>query len=234
MEYQKIKAVFFDAADTLFYIKEGLGNTYALAAKKYGIDPSPNKLKNSFSKHFPAAPPLAFTNVNDKERKILEKKWWYEVVKNVYEDIGMFPEFDSYFEDLFELFRTNAWKIFPDTKDVLSYLKNKDYRLIVVSNFDSRVYDVCKSMEILDYFDDFVISSEAGFAKPDIKIFKLALERNSLQPSQCVHIGDNYINDYISPITLGMNAVYLDRDMKYTNEESVTRINNLSEILGLF
>ena len=104
---------------------------------------------------------------------------------------------------------------------------------MVVSNFDSRVYDVCENLKILDYFDDFIISSEAGFAKPDIEIFKLALEKNSLKPSECIHFGDNYVNDYISPITLGLNAVYLDRDGKYADQESVKRISNLSEITRL-
>ena len=37
----------FDAADTLFYIKEGLGNTYAGPAKKYGIEPDPQELRNA-------------------------------------------------------------------------------------------------------------------------------------------------------------------------------------------
>ncbi len=231
MKFENIKAVFFDAADTLFYIKNGLGNTYAFPAKKYGINPSSDDLKKAFSTHFSSAPPLAFGNVTDGERKILEKKWWYDVVKNVYDDIGMFPDFDSYFEDLFEIFRTSAWKIFPDTIDTLSFLKNKNYKLIVVSNFDSRVYDVCRSLKIYDFFDDFVISSESGYAKPDTEIFQLALDRNGLQPFECVHIGDNYVNDYISPITLGLNAVFLDKDQKYINQQSVNRINDIIEII---
>lgn len=231
MKFENIKAVFFDAADTLFYIKNGLGNTYAEPAKKYGTTPSPFDLKKAFSKHFPAAPPLAFGDVSDEKRKMLEKKWWYEVVKNVYKDIGMFSEFDSYFEDLFEMFRKDAWEIFPETHKVLTYLKNKNYRLVVVSNFDSRVYDVCKSLRILDYFDDFVISSEAGYAKPDIEIFKLALKRNSLKPSDCVHIGDNYLNDYVSPTKLGINAVHLDRDAGFAENEDVNKINNLTKII---
>ena len=129
MKLENIKAVFLDAADTLFYIKNGLGNTYALPAKKYGIAPSPDELKKSFSKHFPAAPPLAFGDVTNEVRKNLEKRWWYEVVKNVYEDIGMFSEFDSYFEDLFEVFRSEAWEIFPETHNVLSYLKSKELQI---------------------------------------------------------------------------------------------------------
>ena len=41
MKNGNIKTIFFDAADTLFYIERGLGNTYASVAKKYGGDPHP-------------------------------------------------------------------------------------------------------------------------------------------------------------------------------------------------
>ena len=135
MENDNIKAVFFDAADTLFYIKDGLGNTYAEPAKKFGIDPDPGELKKAFSKYFSSSPPLAFKAENNEELKVLEKEWWYNVVQNVYSDIGMFEEFDDYFDDLFETFRTSAWKIFPETEEVLSRLKTRGYRIVVVSNF---------------------------------------------------------------------------------------------------
>jgi len=232
MENKNIKAVFFDAADTLFYIKDGLGNTYAEPAKKYGVNPDPAKLKKAFSKHFSSSPPLAFKAVNNEELKVLEKEWWYNVVHMVYTDIGMFEKFDEYFNDLFETFRTTAWKIFPETEEVLSELKSKDYKIVIVSNFDSRVYDVCRSMDILDYFDDFVISSESGCAKPSIEIFQLALQRNGLSPDECVHIGDNYVNDYVCPTSIGMNAVFLDRENEHP-DKSISKIKDLNELLTI-
>lgn len=151
-------------------------------------------------------------------------------MRNVYTDIGMFERFDEYFNDLFEIFRTYAWAIFPETKDVLSHLKNRGYKMIVVSNFDSRVYDVCQDLEIKQYFDDFVISSEVGYAKPSIKIFLAALKRNDLTPDQCVHIGDNFTNDYICPTTIGINALFLDREGK-SNYNGSDKISNLNEIM---
>lgn len=232
MKNKDIKAVFFDAADTLFYIRDGIGHTYAAPARKYGADPSPDELKKAFSKHFPAAPPLAFNNVSDEERKILEKEWWYDVVRNVYNEVGMFEHFDNYFEDLFEVFRSSAWDIFPETETVLEDLKQNEFKLVVVSNFDSRVYDVCRDLNILHYFDDFIISSEAGFAKPSVEIFQMALERNDLQSDECLHIGDNFENDYESPRSIGINAVFLDRDNEKHGEE-ITRINDLKQLLSL-
>ena len=232
MDKNNIKAVFFDAADTLFYIKDGLGHTYAEPARKYGVQPSPEELKKAFSEHFSKAPPLAFETDDYEDRKRLEKQWWYNVVHNVYKDVGMFEKFDEYFHELFEIFRTRAWKVFPETKDVLSELKEKNYRLIIVSNFDSRVYDVCRSMEIFEYFNDFVISSEAGYAKPSVEIFHHALKRNDLIPEQCIHIGDDFMNDYICPISIGMNALFLDRENKI-DDEGVNKIQGLEELVPI-
>jgi putative hydrolase of the HAD superfamily len=232
MNLSNIKAVFFDAADTLFFIREGIGNTYAAPARKYGIDPDPQELKKAFSIHFTSAPPLAFKDVSDNERKVLEKKWWYEVVRNVYNDIGMFNEFDDYFDDLFEVFRTSAWQIFPETINTLNEIKSMGFTIIVVSNFDSRVYDVCDNLGIIDHFDDFIISSEAGYAKPDVGIYNLALKKNNLNPEECVFIGDNYLNDYAVPTSIGMQAFLLNRENE-NDEHSVEKISNLNELLEI-
>lgn len=234
MSYSKVTAVSFDAADTLFYIRDGLGRTYAQLAGKYGVNPSPEELKASFSRHFPKAPPLAFNTSDQEERKKLEKNWWYNVVHDVYKDVGMFESFNEYFNDLFEVFRTQAWKIFPETRQVLSELKSRGYKIIVVSNFDSRVYDVCRNLEISQYFDDFVISSEAGYAKPSVEIFKISLKRRGLQPDQCVHIGDNFANDYICPTTLGMKALFLDREgtSSYGGSDKIKDLKQVVKKLG--
>lgn len=230
MQLKDKKAIFLDAADTLFYIRLGLGETYARPAKKYGADPSPDSLKKAFSIHFNSAPPLAFRNVTDKQRKDLEREWWYEVVKNVYKDVGMFRDFDRYFNELFELFRTSAWEIFPETIPVLKKLREKGYMIAVVSNFDSRVYDVCSRLGISEYIDDFTISSEAGYAKPDPEIFRITLARNNLDTRECVHIGDNFENDYKSPKSIGISSVFLDRERREKNRE-VLSISNLYELL---
>ncbi len=106
------------------------------------------------------------------------------------------------------------------------------YKVIVVSNFDSRVYEVCTNLKIIDLFDDFIISSETGYAKPDPEIYKIALERNNLTPEQCIFIGDNYINDYTAPKNLGMNALLLNREDE-NNKHSAQKISNLSELIAI-
>ncbi len=230
MKNTNINTIFFDAADTLFFIERGLGNTYASVAKKHGANPNPNQLKKAFSKAFTTAPPLAFGGVSDLERKALEKGYWRDIVENVYEEVGMFEEFDAHFDELFEVFRADAWAIFPETKEVLETLKEKNYKLGIISNFDSRVYDVMNNLEIQEYFDTFVISSEAGHAKPDPNIFHLALKEIGVDPKGCLHIGDNIQNDFHGPRALGIQALLLDRENEYESIGDQHKIRSLTEI----
>jgi putative hydrolase of the HAD superfamily len=230
MRNGNINTIFFDAADTLFYIEKGLGDTYASVARKYGGDPDPDHLRKAFSRAFTSAPPLAFGGVTPKERKVLEKNYWRDIVKRVYKEVGMFEEFDAHFDELFEVFRSSAWAIFPETKDVLRTLKEKNYKLGIISNFDSRVYDVMNQLEIHEYFDTFVISSEAGHAKPDPNIFHLALKETVADPKECLHIGDNIHNDFHGPRALGIQALLLDRDGEFESIGDQHKIGSLKEI----
>lgn len=230
MRNGNINTIFFDAADTLFYIEKGLGNTYASVARKHGGDPDENDLRKAFSKAFRSAPPLAFGGVSDQERKTLEKNYWRDIVENVYQEVGMFDEFDAHFDELFEVFRSDAWAIFPETQDILESLKEKDFKLGIISNFDSRVYDVMKNLEIHGYFDKFVISSEAGFAKPNPNIFHIALKEMSVDPKQCLHIGDHIENDFHGARALGIQALLIDREGEHESIGDQHKITNLTDI----
>jgi putative hydrolase of the HAD superfamily len=228
----RIKAVFFDAADTLFHIKGGVGNQYWNVAKKYGADSTPGIIEKAFSRAFKSTPPLAFADVSPEERKLCEKKWWYEVVRNVFSEVGMFERFDDYFDELFETFRSKAWELFPETKEVLSHLKTRGLILGIISNFDTRVYDVCTDLGIIDYFDSFVISSEAGFSKPSPEIFSLALSKSKVSPSECIHIGDSLEHDFYGANSVGIRVILLDKKGKYKSRNDVHRIESLTDVIG--
>jgi putative hydrolase of the HAD superfamily len=230
MRRHRIKTIFFDAADTLFYIERGLGHTYAGVARKYGADPDPGEIKKAFSRAFKTAPPLAFGDVTVKERRRLEKEWWRAIVEKVYSEIGMFEEFEPHFDELFEVFRGEAWTLFPETAGVLSNLKESGYRLGIISNFDSRVYDVMRQLGIYEYFDVLVISSEAGYAKPSHGIFSKALEQAGRDPREVIHVGDDLCNDFHGARALGIRALLLDREGEYAGATCMDRIEDLTAI----
>lgn len=230
MKEHVIKTIFFDAADTLFYIERGLGHTYAGVARKYGAEPDPAEIKKAFSRAFKSAPPLAFGDVSVKERKRLEKEWWRAIVEKVYSEVGMFDEFDPHFDELFEVFRGEAWTLFPETVDVLARLKASGFSLGIISNFDSRVYDVMRQLGIYGFFDVLVISSEAGHAKPSHGIYRKALVESGRDPREVIHVGDDLCNDFHGARAMGIRALLLDREGEYAGATCMDRIEDLTAI----
>lgn len=230
MDVERVKAVFFDAADTLFFVRGGVGSVYFEVARRYAPYLSPFQIGKAFEMAFSTAPPLAFPGKSAAERRELEKRWWYDVVRRVFNDAGMFEGFDDFFDELFETFRCGAWELFPDTREVLEELKGKGFTLSVVSNFDSRIYDVMDKLGIAGFFDSFFISSEVGYAKPSREIFLLTVESLSLKACECLHVGDSLENDYWGAKNAGLKALLLDRDGKH-GDKGVERIGGLKGVV---
>jgi len=56
-----------------------------------------------------------------------------------------------------------------------------------------------------------VHSAGAGAAKPDPRPFQIALERLSLTAAECVHVGDDPVNDGEGASAAGLRAILVDR-----------------------
>jgi len=124
----------------------------------------------------------------------------------------MFEGFDDFFEEVFEAFgHATHWKLFPETLEVLTQLKARGFELGIISNFDSRYFQVARALEIHPYFDSVTISSLAGAAKPASKIFSFALEQHMLNPDEALHVGDHPIEDYEGARQAGLHTVLIDR-----------------------
>ena len=96
-----IRAVFFDAAGTLFEAREPIGRTYARLARDFGLDAPEDAIAASFRGAFGAAPGLAFgLGLRPDELRRLERKWWRDRVRETFAPLGEFPDFDAYFDAL--------------------------------------------------------------------------------------------------------------------------------------
>ncbi len=90
--------------------------------------------------------------------------------------------------DIFEL---NA-SIVP----VLKALRGAGYRLVLLSNTsEPHVRFVREFYDVLEHFDDFVLSYEVGAVKPDAAIFEAALEKIQCPPEECFYTDD--IPEYV-------------------------------------
>lgn len=99
-------------------------------------------------------------------------------------------------------------KLYPHTKMILEALSKK-YKLGVIANQVAGTKDRLDIWNISKYFDVVVASAEAGCAKPDLRIFNLALEQANCEPNETVMIGDRLDNDIAPAKQLGMKTVWV-------------------------
>ncbi len=233
----KTRAVFLDAAGTLFESVRPVAVTYAELARRYGKHVPFEEVSRRFRHCFATAPPMAFPGSAGARLEALEKAWWRDVVRRVFETTGPFTRFDDYFDELFAYFaRSDSWVLYDDARPALDTLRAHGLILVMISNFDSRVLKIIQGLGVADCFDSVFISSSAGFAKPSAGIFRLALERHGLAPDEAIHVGDSPETDVEGARNAGVRPVLLDRDgdaRHDTGHDAAHRIDGLHELPSL-
>jgi putative hydrolase of the HAD superfamily len=230
----QIKAVFFDAAGTLFETRDPVGETYARMAREYGVDASAEVVDSAFRRVFRGASPLAFGPGHPPaELRRLERDWWRGLVAKTFAGMGRFTDFEVYFESLFQFFADPAhWIADPEAPATLRTLRERGLILGVISNFDYRLYRILDGLELARWFDSITISSEAGYAKPSARLFEAALERHRVAPREALHVGDSEHLDVAGAAAAGMAVALLNRKMngRISITGSVGQIASLGEV----
>lgn len=116
--------------------------------------------------------------------------------------------------------------------EVLLYLKEKGYRLSVVSNFDHAptARKLLGGFGIADFFEHIVISEEVGWRKPHRKIFEVALSTLGENASDVLFIGDNPEADIMGSSDCGIDSVWVKRKEQLPQAEPNFIIKDLQDL----
>jgi len=232
MKERKIRAVFFDAHNTIIYLSPEASDIYYLVGKEFGskatIDDYRrvyNSLRDEWFAH-----PLRLEAIQSKDPE-KRKKWWRMFAQAVYSGVGMDEISDEHFEKLYDGFTgTQFWRIFDDVEETLKSLKELNLKLGVISNWDTRLLTILKDVGLYDWFDSVVISSQVGFEKPSPQIFKIAAEAVGVPIESSIFVGDSPEKDVIAANNAGMKGVLIARDgFRFPDLETIF---NLKEILN--
>ena len=228
------RVIFLDAAGTLFHVKGSVGEAYLSLARKYGVTADHDTIQQAFVQAFEAAPPPVFAGQDPKEIKACERLWWFDVVHHVFYRVGMFEGFDEYFEEIFSYFsRPDAWELYEDTVWTLAELAAREIELGIVSNFDSRLYEILIGLDIDRFFESVTLSSFAGAAKPSPTIFQRALRKHGVTAGDALHIGNSLRDDARAAAAAGLQGVFLDREGREAIPPDVVAIKSLGDVLTL-
>jgi putative hydrolase of the HAD superfamily len=208
---EALKAIFFDAVGTLFYLTKTVGHHYALVGSEVGLALDAQELDRAFYtawKQMPPRPAINGPREND------DKGWWRQLVYLVLDQVApSLSEYDrdNFFEIAYEHFaEAGVWKLYPEVVDVLEKLRPR-FQLAVVSNFDGRLRFILAHLGISKFFAHVFISSEIGADKPNPEIFRRAVEVTDLKPDQVLHVGDDADRDWKAAGAAGLWIFCLDR-----------------------
>lgn len=209
------QVIFFDAVGTLFGVRGSVGEVYGELARQHGVEVSAEALNRAFYQSFKSSVPCAFAGADPAKIAALEFVWWQTIARRTFDQagvLGKFVSFSTFFGELYAHFATAApWFIYADALPLLKHLQQSGVTLGIVSNFDSRIYSVLTALGLDYFFTSVTISTEVGVAKPDRKIFDVALDKHLCPPEAAWHIGDSLKEDYQAAQAAGLRGIWLNR-----------------------
>ena len=93
--------------------------------------------------------------------------------------------------------------------DFIKKIRKNGYRTYILSNAPLDISKYLNQNNLNQYFDGQIISAEEKIIKPNPQIYKLILERFSLEPNECLFLDDKTEN-IDSAIACGINGYVFD------------------------
>jgi putative hydrolase of the HAD superfamily len=131
------------------------------------------------------------------------------------------------------LLESLEFSAFGDVRPALDALRNRNVRLVVLSNWDVSLANVLERVGLAMLFDGIVTSSEVGARKPAAAIFQRALDVAGITSERAVHVGDSVLEDVEGARAAGIDAVLLRRDGR-PGPAGVTTVPSLTALVVAF
>ncbi|MDD5191092.1 MAG: HAD-IA family hydrolase [Dehalococcoidales bacterium] len=128
---------------------------------------------------------------------------------------------------------TVKFVLYDDVLPALESLRKKNLTVGILSNLQKEINSKCRELGITHLVDFTVTSGEVGAEKPAAPIFLKALALAQVNPTETMHIGDQYVNDVLGARNVGIQPVLLDRDDVSPQITDCPRICGLDELDNL-
>jgi HAD superfamily hydrolase (TIGR01509 family) len=129
--------------------------------------------------------------------------------------------------------------VYPEAEHCLRIL-SKRYKIGIIANQIFGSAERLEKIGLLKYIDLVVASAEEGVAKPDLRIFEIALSRASCPAENAIMIGDRLDNDIVPANKIGMTTIWIKQGfggyatVKSAIEKPNFEVKNLNELCELF
>jgi putative hydrolase of the HAD superfamily len=105
----------------------------------------------------------------------------------------------------------NFWsKVPPGTVRALARVRGLGVRVAIVSNSEGMLEALFQELGLTESFDLVIDSGVVGIEKPDVRIFRLALDHFDLPPARVLHLGDTFATDVVGARAAEIRVALVD------------------------
>lgn len=142
-----------------------------------------------------------------KQEELRWKRMWFTLLDFKIGDEALSKAMSVQFLDRLP-YRTS---LFPYTVEILDYLRNKGYRMHLITNgFDEVQRCKLESSNLTGYFEEMFTSQRCNSLKPNKEIFEFALNATGATVAESIMIGDNLDADIQGGINAGLDTVFVN------------------------
>tara|TARA_Y100001970_G_scaffold132569_1_gene163594 strand:- start:14764 stop:15426 length:663 start_codon:yes stop_codon:yes gene_type:complete len=218
---KKIKAIIFDAYGTLFDV-----NSAAERCK----DKIGNKWE-SFSNYWRTTQ-LEYTWLRSLMNR--HKDFWKITEDSLDKSMKVFDINPNMKIELLNLYKILS--PYPEVKETLNSLKEKNYKLSILSNGTSSLLDELVSKnDLKDTFDNIFSVEEVGIFKPVSKVYDIPIKKYKIKKDEVAFLSANTW-DVSGGGNYGFNAIWVNRNKTVFDNLDYfpkNQINNLKQLLDI-
>ena len=218
---KNIKAIIFDAYGTLFDVNSAAEKCKDKIGKKW----------ESFSNYWRTTQ-LEYTWLRNLMGR--HKDFWQITEDSLDKSMKVFEIDSSMKIDLLNLYKILS--TFPEVKDALNILKEKKYKLAILSNgTPSLLNELVKSNNLDNIFDDVFSIEEVKAYKPDPKVYNIPIKKYQIQKNEVAYLSANTW-DVSAGGNYGFNPIWVNRNNNIFDNldfKPINEIKNLKDINGL-
>ena len=212
---KNIKAIVFDAYGTLFDVNSAAEKCKDKIGDKW----------ESFA-NFWRTTQLEYTWLRSLMKK--HKDFWQVTEDSLDKSMKTFNIDSSMKNELLDLYK----KLSPyfEVKGVLKSLKEKKYKLAILSNgTPSLLNELVKSNNLENIFDDLFSIEEVGIYKPDSKVYDMPIKKYQIKSGEIAFLSANTW-DVSGGGNYGYNAIWVNRNKNIFDNLDYKPKNEVSDL----
>ena len=213
-----IKAIIFDAYGTLFDVNSAAEKCKNKIGEKW----------EDFANHWRTTQ-LEYTWLRSLMNR--HKNFWQVTEDSLKKSMEAYKIETSMRNDLLNLYKVLS--PFEEVLETLKSLKEKKYKLAILSNGTPELLnELVKTNNLESFFDDIFSIEEVGVYKPDTKVYDIPIKKYGIKKNEVIFLSSNTW-DVSGGGNYGYQSIWVNRNKNIFDYLDYTPKNQINSLKGL-